>query len=202
MWGMSSSKYLVNLSRSTSAARTVDGDVQCGIRQRKGSSFLLWTGQCMTPLMWRAITCCSVLNRNTCIPMKFYMSFHYSIAHYHGAVSKAPYGEFTLQSKTAIRRIFWISFTAFPNLLWTKQTPWRWDRKRAIPTKRPPLVGEVGAKFAVRRYRVVRATDLSGRQYRFSRSEPLLFHSSYPHEAEWASFQTHYFSENLLVPGI
>jgi hypothetical protein len=24
----------------------------------------------------------------------------------------------------------------------------------------------------------------------------------YPHEAEWTPFQTHYFSENLLTPGI
>jgi hypothetical protein len=25
---------------------------------------------------------------------------------------------------------------------------------------------------------------------------------NYPHEAEWTPFQTHYFSENLVVPGI
>jgi hypothetical protein len=25
---------------------------------------------------------------------------------------------------------------------------------------------------------------------------------SYPHEAEWTPFQTHYFSENLVAPGI
>jgi hypothetical protein len=25
---------------------------------------------------------------------------------------------------------------------------------------------------------------------------------NYPHEAEWAPFQTHYFSENLVAPGI
>jgi hypothetical protein len=24
----------------------------------------------------------------------------------------------------------------------------------------------------------------------------------YPHEAEWTPFQTHYFSENLVMPGI
>jgi hypothetical protein len=24
----------------------------------------------------------------------------------------------------------------------------------------------------------------------------------YPHEAEWTPFQTHYFSENLIAPGI
>jgi hypothetical protein len=25
---------------------------------------------------------------------------------------------------------------------------------------------------------------------------------NYPHKAEWTPFQTHYFSENLVVPGI
>jgi hypothetical protein len=25
---------------------------------------------------------------------------------------------------------------------------------------------------------------------------------SYPHEAEWTPFQTHYFSENLVEPGM
>jgi hypothetical protein len=25
---------------------------------------------------------------------------------------------------------------------------------------------------------------------------------NYPHEAEWTPFQTHYFSENLVTPGI
>jgi hypothetical protein len=25
---------------------------------------------------------------------------------------------------------------------------------------------------------------------------------NYPHEAEWTAFQTHYFSENLVAPGI
>jgi hypothetical protein len=25
---------------------------------------------------------------------------------------------------------------------------------------------------------------------------------SYPHEADWTPFQAHYFSENLVVPGI
>jgi hypothetical protein len=29
--------------------------------------------------------------------------------------------------------------------------------------------------------------------------EPLL---NYPHEAEWTPFPTHYFSENLVAPGI
>jgi hypothetical protein len=25
---------------------------------------------------------------------------------------------------------------------------------------------------------------------------------NYPHDAEWTTFQTHYFSENLIAPGI
>jgi hypothetical protein len=40
---------------------------------------------------------------------------------------------------------------------------------------------------------------------RFSRPGPLLFllsSSSVVHEAEWSLFQTHYFSENLVAPGI
>jgi hypothetical protein len=39
----------------------------------------------------------------------------------------------------------------------------------------------------------------------FSTPEQLLFlpsSSSIVHEAEWTAFQTHYFSENLIVPGI
>jgi hypothetical protein len=36
-------------------------------------------------------------------------------------------------------------------------------RNRTIPTERPPLVGEVGANFAVRGCRVVSATDPHGR---------------------------------------
>jgi hypothetical protein len=41
---------------------------------------------------------------------------------------------------------------------------------------------------------------------RFSRPKPLLFLPKQllncTHEAEWTPFQTHYFSENLVVPGI
>jgi hypothetical protein len=36
---------------------------------------------------------------------------------------------------------------------------------------------------------------------RISRPEPLLF-LNFTHEAEWTPFQTHYFSENLVQPGI
>jgi hypothetical protein len=44
--------------------------------------------------------------------------------------------------------------------------------------------------------------DVSLRPYsRLSRPEPLLFLSS-TDDAEWTPFQTHYFSENLVAPGI
>jgi hypothetical protein len=36
-------------------------------------------------------------------------------------------------------------------------------------------------------------------------NEALLYHIqllSHPHEAEWTPFQSHYFSENLVAPGI
>jgi hypothetical protein len=35
-----------------------------------------------------------------------------------------------------------------------------------------------------------------------SRYYPFKQIHSYPHEAEWTPFQTHYFSENLVAPGI
>jgi hypothetical protein len=49
--------------------------------------------------------------------------------------------------------------------------------------------------------------DGSLRPYsRIFRPEPLLFSFkqllSCTHEAEWTPFQTHYFSENLVAPGI
>jgi hypothetical protein len=31
---------------------------------------------------------------------------------------------------------------------------------------------------------------------------PFKYLLSYPHDAEWTPFQTHYFSENLVAPGI
>jgi hypothetical protein len=78
-------------------------------------------------------------------------------------------------------------------------------RKRTIPTERPPLVGEVPtiADRGVLRGRGV--TDphavfpafLDGSRY-FSIKQLL----RYTHEAEWTPFQTHYFSENLVAPGI
>jgi hypothetical protein len=50
---------------------------------------------------------------------------------------------------------------------------------------------------------VVSATDPQGGILGFLDTEPLLFHSSsYPREAKWTPFQYHYFSENLVGPGI
>jgi hypothetical protein len=41
--------------------------------------------------------------------------------------------------------------------------------------------------------------DPHGRNVGFLDTKPLL---NYPYEDEWTPFQTHYFSENLVVPGI
>jgi hypothetical protein len=48
-------------------------------------------------------------------------------------------------------------------------------RKWSIPTERPPLVGEVSAKFADRGCNVVSATDPHGRYSRFSRPRAATF---------------------------
>jgi hypothetical protein len=78
-------------------------------------------------------------------------------------------------------------------------------RKRTIPTERPPLVGEVSANFSGERV---------SRGQRNESPRPLIsifltgaatFLSiilNYPHEAQWTAFQTHYFSDNLVAPGI
>jgi hypothetical protein len=52
---------------------------------------------------------------------------------------------------------------------------------------------------------VVSVTDLYGRILDFlDRSHYFSFKQflNYTHEAEWTSLQTHYFSENLVAPGI
>jgi hypothetical protein len=55
-------------------------------------------------------------------------------------------------------------------------------------------------------FHVVSVTDPYGRNLGFFRQEALLFPSSSSsivlNEAEWTPFQTHYFSENLVAPGI
>jgi hypothetical protein len=66
-------------------------------------------------------------------------------------------------------------------------------RERTTLIARPPLVGEVSVNFCG--YRVSRGQrDESPQQY------PRLL--SCTHEAVWTSLQTHYFSENLVAPGM
>jgi hypothetical protein len=79
-------------------------------------------------------------------------------------------------------------------------------RERTIPTERLPLVGKVSANFCG--YRVP-SGQRNGSQRAYSplsRPETLPFVSkkllNCSHEAEWTPFLTHYFSENLVVPGI
>jgi hypothetical protein len=69
-------------------------------------------------------------------------------------------------------------------------------RERTIPTERPPLVGEVIAKFADKGCHVVGVTDPYGRILDFldrSRYFSIKQLLSCTHEAEWTPFQTHYF---------
>jgi hypothetical protein len=74
-------------------------------------------------------------------------------------------------------------------------------RKRTISTERPPLAGEVSANFD-RVCRVVSTTDPHGSILGFLDRSRYYFFLSCTHEAEWTPFQTHYFSENLVAPGI
>jgi hypothetical protein len=59
---------------------------------------------------------------------------------------------------------------------------------------------------AVEGYGVVSATNPHVRLSRFPRLEPLFNSNSssiiHPHEADWTSFQTNYFSENRVATGI
>jgi hypothetical protein len=85
-----------------------------------------------------------------------------------------------------------------------KKTPWHVVCKRTIPTGWPPLVGEVSANFSGQRVSRGQRNGsprplISDFQTRHAIS---LKYLNYPHEAEWNPFQTHYFSENLVAPGI
>jgi hypothetical protein len=77
-------------------------------------------------------------------------------------------------------------------------------RDRNVPTKRPLFLAKLVPPFADREFRVVKATDPLCYVLGFESgvaaisSKSLL---SWTHEAEWTSFQTHYFSENLLLQG-
>jgi hypothetical protein len=73
-------------------------------------------------------------------------------------------------------------------------------REETIPTERPPLVGEVRANFCV-----VSTLDIQGRILGFlDRGRYFFFKVAFSctYEAEWTPFQTHYFSENVVGPGI
>jgi hypothetical protein len=75
-------------------------------------------------------------------------------------------------------------------------------REQTISTERPPLVGEVSANTSSDRGVPRGHRDGSILPYsRLSKPEPLLFLPS-TREAEWSPFQIHYFSENLVAPGI
>jgi hypothetical protein len=68
-----------------------------------------------------------------------------------------------------------------------------------ILTKRPPLVGKVSDNFCGQRV-------LHGQHSRFLQLYSISVSSkellNCTHEAEWTLFQTLYFSQNLVVPGI
>jgi hypothetical protein len=78
--------------------------------------------------------------------------------------------------------------------------------KRRILTKHPSLVSDVSANFCGKRgCHVVRTTDLHGRYFQFSRSEPPIFINlllSFLTRLSGPNFQSLYFLENLVVPGI
>jgi hypothetical protein len=75
-----------------------------------------------------------------------------------------------------------------------------------MPTELPPFVGEVSTDF-------LRIEDVAWSQQRIPTAVFSVFLTgaatfssksllNCTHEAEWTPFQTHYFSENLVVPGI
>jgi hypothetical protein len=79
------------------------------------------------------------------------------------------------QRQAKIKKMFWIVSTCRSQENLLKPNFVAWVRDRTIPTKRPPLVGEVSANFCG--YTVPRGHhDGSLRLYsRLSRPEPLLF---------------------------
>jgi hypothetical protein len=69
------------------------------------------------------------------------------------------------------------------------------------PTDRS-LSAKLVPTFSDRGCRVVSATDPHGRILGFLERSRYYFFLSCIHEAEWTTFQTNYFSENLVAPGI
>jgi hypothetical protein len=93
----------------------------------------------------------------------------------------------------------------FCNLSNWEKTPWpesasklHWPNDRRLSTKLAPT-------FADRSYHVVSVTDPYGRILGFLHQSRYFFFQVAPHcthEAEWTPFQTHYFSETFVAPGI
>jgi hypothetical protein len=79
-------------------------------------------------------------------------------------------------------------------------------RKRTIPTERPPLVSEVSANILqIEVCHVVSVTNPYGRILGFLDRNRYIFLQVAPrlYSRGWVTlFQTHYFSENLVAPGI
>jgi hypothetical protein len=86
-----------------------------------------------------------------------------------------------------------------------KQTPWSESASELYRPSDRHLSAKLVPTFADRGCHVVSVTDPYGRILGFLvRSRYLIGKEllSCTHEAEWTPFQTHYFSENLVVPGI
>jgi hypothetical protein len=100
--------------------------------------------------------------------------------------------------------VFCILIIATTLFTTNKQTPWPESASELCRPSDRPFSAKLVPTFADRVPRGQR--DGSLRPYsRFPRPEPLLFYQVAPrctHEAEWAPFQTHYFSENLVEAGI
>jgi hypothetical protein len=87
----------------------------------------------------------------------------------------------------------------------TKTNSVDWVRERTVPTEWPPLVGEVSVNLCG--YRVLRSQHNGSLQpySQLCRPEPLLFCQVAPqlYSRGWVNtVPDHYFSENLVVPGI
>jgi hypothetical protein len=86
----------------------------------------------------------------------------------------------------------------------TSQTPWSESASELYRPSDLRLSAKLVPTFADRGRHVVSVTDTYGRILGFlDRSRYFSFKSPYLYSrGEWTPFQTHYFSENLVVPGI
>jgi hypothetical protein len=87
----------------------------------------------------------------------------------------------------------------------TKQTPWTESASELYRPCDRRLLAKIAPIFADRGCHVVIVTDPYGRILGFldrSRNFSIKYLLSCTHEAEWTPFQTHCFSENLVVLGI